>query len=96
MFKVYVSISDFFINYCPFLNQVSLLKSTLTKLTQFLERIVVNYEIIMIDNASEDSSLLVLKELAVKNGLPNLQVFSLTSSVYIDIANSIGIENALG
>lgn len=55
-----------------------------------------DYEIIFIDNASDDDSVSVLKTLAGETGLPNLQVYALTKEVDADTATWVGLENALG
>jgi polyisoprenyl-phosphate glycosyltransferase len=69
-----------------------LLKST----TFFISPIVNDYEIIIVDNASDDNSISVLKLLAAENGLPNLQIYALTKEVDADTASWVGLENALG
>ncbi|RDJ98751.1 glycosyl transferase [Paraburkholderia lacunae] len=58
--------------------------------------LVGDYELIVVDNASEDDSVAVLKELAGEQGLPNLQVYALTKEVDSDTASWVGLENALG
>ncbi|WP_042886929.1 glycosyltransferase [Cupriavidus necator] len=55
-----------------------------------------DYELIVVDNASQDDSITVLKELTSVNGLPNLQVYALTKEVDSDTAAWVGLENALG
>jgi hypothetical protein len=57
---------------------------------------VSEYELIVVDNASEDDSLRVLKKLTGPDGLPNLQVYGLTKEVDMDAAFWVGFENALG
>lgn len=58
--------------------------------------LVSDYELIVVDNASEDDSVAVLKGLAGEQGLPNLQVYALTKEVDSDTASWVGLENALG
>jgi glycosyltransferase involved in cell wall biosynthesis len=53
-------------------------------------------EIILVDNASTDNSVLLLKQLTLENGLPNLQIYALTKTVDTDTATWVGMENALG
>ncbi len=55
-----------------------------------------DYELIVVDNASEDSSVEELKRLAGEEGLPNLQVYALAKQVDNDTAAWVGLENALG
>ncbi|WP_410171334.1 glycosyl transferase [Castellaniella defragrans] len=50
----------------------------------------------MVDNASDDSSLSILKTLTSTGGLPNLQVYALTKEVDENLAAWVGLENALG
>jgi len=58
--------------------------------------LVSDYELIVVDNASDDDSVAVLKRLAGEQGLPNLQVYALTKEVDSDTASWVGLENALG
>lgn len=55
-----------------------------------------DYELIVVDNASDDASVSVLKTLTGQQGLPNLQVYALTKEVISDTAAWVGLENALG
>lgn len=58
--------------------------------------LVSDYELIIIDNASQDESINTLKTLTSQNGLPNLQVYALTKRVDTNTASWVGLENALG
>lgn len=58
--------------------------------------LVNDYEIIIVDNASDDDSISVLKTLTRENGLPNLQIYALCKEVDADTASWVGLENALG
>lgn len=58
--------------------------------------LVSDYEIIIVDNASDDDSISILKTLTEENGLPNLQIYALTKEVDADTASWVGLENALG
>jgi polyisoprenyl-phosphate glycosyltransferase len=58
--------------------------------------LVSDYELIVVDNASDDESVTVLKNLTGENGLPNLQVYALTKEVDSETASWVGLENALG
>lgn len=77
-------------------NDASHLKTILLELTQALSEICRDYEVIVVDNGSEDESVRVLKDLTGGQGLPNLQILALTKSVDIDTASWIGLEHALG
>lgn len=58
--------------------------------------LVSDYELIVVDNASDDDTISALKALSGPDGLPNLQVYALTKSVDSDTASWVGLENALG
>lgn len=81
---------------CVVRNQSDRLKSVLEDATELLQPLVSDYEIIIVDNASEDESISVLKELTEVDGLPNLQVFALTKEVDPESGSWVGLENALG
>lgn len=72
------------------------LEAMLTLLGEQLADSVNDYEIIVVDNASEDDSLRTLKRLTGEGGLPNIQVYGLTKKVPRDTASWMGLENALG
>ena len=61
-----------------------------------LYSLVTDYELIIIDNASDDDSVDLLKKLTGPSGYPNLQVYALTKDVDGDTASWVGLENALG
>ena len=77
-------------------NQSEQAEKILSKIVACTANIVSDYEIIVVDNSSDDCSLSVLKTLTAENGLPNLQVYALTKEVDIDTASWAGLENALG
>jgi glycosyltransferase involved in cell wall biosynthesis len=79
-----------------FQNNSQFLFETLKFIEQNLSLLVEDYEIIVVDNASSDDSLVVLKKLTQRDGIPNLQAFALTQTVSEDIAAWAGIENSLG
>jgi polyisoprenyl-phosphate glycosyltransferase len=72
------------------------LEGILQSTTAQLSALVSDYEIIVVDNASDDQSLAVLKKLTSQTGLPNLQVYALIKEVDNDTASWVGLENALG
>lgn len=77
-------------------NQSAHLEKILSDATAYLATLVSDYELIVIDNASDDESVSVLKMLTRENGLPNLQVYALTKEVDMDTASWVGLESALG
>jgi len=77
-------------------NQASQLEKILSDATERISGIVSDYDLIIIDNASDDESISILKKLTSENGLPNLQIYALTKQVDADTASWVGLENALG
>lgn len=77
-------------------NQANDLPALLSEASTSLGSEVSDYEIIVVDNASEDDSVSVLKSLTAASGLPNLQIYALTKAVDMDTASWVGLENALG
>jgi hypothetical protein len=64
--------------------------------TAGLARAVADYELIFVDNGSNDDSIAVFQSLTGPGGLPNLEVYALTKEVEVDTAISAGLQNALG
>lgn len=81
---------------CVLRNQSKSIEKILFNMTEILGCLVSDYEIIIVDNASDDNSVATLKKLTEENGLPNLQVYALTKEVDPDTASWVGLENALG
>ena len=77
-------------------DQSSQIESILAEAASYVSTLVSDYELIVIDNASEDNSVAVLKRLTSEQGFPNLQIYALTKEVDADTAAWIGLENALG
>jgi hypothetical protein len=77
-------------------NQAPALPALLQHASNVVSNIAQDYELIVVDNASDDASVDVLKGLTAESGLPNLQVFALTKNVDDDTASWAGMENALG
>lgn len=77
-------------------DQSNQIESILAEAASLVSTLVSDYELIVIDNASEDNSVAVLKGLTSERGFPNLQVYALTKEVNSDTAAWIGFENALG
>jgi hypothetical protein len=77
-------------------NQSAQLTDILRVASQQVASYVSDYELVIVDNASDDESVSVLKSLTAQHGLPNLQVYALTKEVSSDTAAWVGLENALG
>lgn len=77
-------------------NQSEKIESLLRQATSAIAPRVADYELIVVDNASNDDSVATLKRLTGVQGLANLQVYALTKEVDDDTAFWVGLENALG
>lgn len=77
-------------------NQSSELYSILVDIADAIASLVSDYELIIVDNASDDDSVNTLKKLTAEGGQANLQVYALTKEVDADTASWAGLENALG
>lgn len=77
-------------------NQSASLQELISDMLERITGLVSDYEIVIVDNASDDDSVWLLKRLVGENGLPNLQVYALTKEVDVDTASWVGLENALG
>ena len=77
-------------------NQSAHTQKLLSDAASCIASLVSDYEIIIVDNASDDDNISVLKTLTGENGHPNLQIYALTKEVDADTASWVGLENALG
>ncbi len=77
-------------------NEKDTLKKELEDISNSLKTLVDDYELIIIENASADRTISLLRDLTSPSGLPNLQVYALTKEVDRNAAAWAGIENALG
>ena len=77
-------------------NQSRNLEKLISAIANKVSSLVSDYEQIIVDNASEDDSVSLLRELTGEDGQPNLQVYALTKEVDSDTACWVGLENALG
>jgi glycosyltransferase involved in cell wall biosynthesis len=77
-------------------NQSHSLEATLVHAASVIAALASDFELIIVDNASQDDSVAVLKRLTAEDGLANLQVYALTQEVDADTASWVGLENALG
>jgi glycosyltransferase involved in cell wall biosynthesis len=81
---------------CVLRNRASAQQELLEGLGTAVRGLVNDYELIVVDNASTDDSVAVLRGITGTDGLPNLQVYALTKEVDGDTASWVGLENALG
>lgn len=77
-------------------NHAAGLEKLLSDAAGGISPLVTDYELIIVDNASNDDSVSVLKHLTREDGHPNLQIYALTKVVDNDTAFWVGLENALG
>ena len=77
-------------------NQSDGIEKILSTAAHGITSLVSDYELIIVDNASDDDSISILKKLTEEQGQPNLQVYALTKEVDTDTASWVGLENALG
>lgn len=77
-------------------NQDHQIEGIIRSTSEKLSSLVTDYELIIVDNASDDESINMLKNLTGQSGYPNLQVYALTKEVDGDTASWVGLENALG
>lgn len=72
------------------------LRERVARLTEVAARCATDFEIVVVDNASQDASAEILRSLAESEGSPNLQVYVLTDRVDVDTALFVGVERAIG
>lgn len=77
-------------------NKSNSLPAILSEILSSLTGLVSDVEVIVVDNASSDDSVAVLKKMTAEDGLPNLQIYALTKEVDSDTASWVGLESALG
>lgn len=76
-------------------NQETQIENIIKRASNQISPLVSDYELIIVDNGSDDDSVNILKALTGIGGLPNLQVYALTKEVDCDTAAWVGLENAL-
>jgi glycosyltransferase involved in cell wall biosynthesis len=77
-------------------NKSAHLERIIQSTSEKLFSLVADYELIIVDNSSEDESVNLLKILASQSDFPNLQVYALSKEVSSDTAFWVGLENSLG
>lgn len=77
-------------------NESPRLEAILSEAQACIGPLVADYELIVVDNASDDESIKTLKRMTGEGGLANLQVYALTKQVEQATAFWAGLENALG
>lgn len=80
----------------PLHNQGPHVQSLVDQAIAILEELVDDYEIVIVDNASDDDTVATLKQLAEESDYPNLQIYSLMKSVDMELVTWVGVERALG
>lgn len=81
---------------CVVRDSASSLEKWAEQLAAEVQPIVRDYDIVFVDNASEDESLAVLQKMTGAGGHANIQVFGLAKKVDQDTAVCVGLESALG
>jgi len=81
---------------CVVRNRSSSLEKWAGQIAAEIHPLVRDYDIVFVDNASDDESLAVLKQMTGADGYPNLQVYGLAKEVDLETAVCVGLESALG
>jgi len=81
---------------CVVHNQANSLEDMAHELTKEIAPLVRDYDLVFVDNGSDDHSINELKRITEVNGIDNIQVYALAKEVDSDTAASVGLENALG
>jgi len=77
-------------------NRSTHLELTLREICEAVRPLVSDYELIVVDNGSDDDSIATLRRLTAPSSLPNVQVYALTKQVDADTGTWVGLENGLG
>ncbi len=82
---------------CVLQNKESECEQTIKNISKVIANLTDDYEIIIVDNSSNDKTIKILENLTSGNdSIKNLQVFSLTNEVDTNTAIWAGVENSLG
>jgi len=81
---------------CVVRNQANRLEELAREVAQGIGPLVRDYDLVFIDNGSDDHSVAELKRITDAGGIENVQVYALAKEVDSDVAALVGLENALG
>ena len=77
-------------------NQAEELRGLVSGIEDIISPLVSDYEIVIVDNGSNDQTSFSLQNLTSENGATNLQIFTLAGRVDDLTARWVGVENSLG
>ncbi len=77
-------------------NEATSISADICRLVDALQDLVQDFEVVVVDNASTDETLGVLRKETQSERMPNVQVFGLTKAIDANTAIWVGLENALG
>lgn len=80
----------------PLRNAAGRVRALIEPLVAELSAHVEDFEVVVVDNGSDDGSAREYADLVGEGGLPNLQIYRLIREVDFEIAVWAGVENALG
>lgn len=81
---------------CVVRNQRKALSHIAREVAEKVAPLVRDYDLVFVDNGSDDDSVAVLQSMTGMEGHANIQVYALATEVDQDIAAWVGLENALG
>ncbi len=81
---------------CVVRDSAKSLENWAEQLAAEVQHLVRDYDLVFVDNASEDESLAVFQRMTSADGHANIQVYGLAKKVDLDTAVCVGLESALG